>query len=59
MKVNPVPIENLIDEAIKIGRQEVVEWIDKTFSKAITLDQMRATMTYQKQLKEWGINKED
>ncbi len=34
---------------------EVVEWENNTFNKSITLNQMRATTTYQAQLKDWGI----
>jgi len=37
------------------GINEVVGWINNTFNKAITLDQMRATTTYQTKLKDWGI----
>ena len=37
------------------ARREVVQWINTTFNKAITLDQMRATNTWQSKLKEWGV----
>ena len=41
--------------ARKEGRREVVEWINKTFNEDITIAQMMATGTWQRQIKEWGI----
>lgn len=43
--------------SFKAGIKEVVEWIHHTFNKAITLDQMSATTTWQSKLEEWGIDK--
>jgi len=45
-----------IDEAFKAGQREVVEWINKVFSKRITIDLMMATHAWQAYLKEQGID---
>ena len=44
-----------MDKSFKAGQREVVEWMDKTFAKTITIDQMMATNTWQAQVKEWGL----
>ena len=49
----------IVDEALKeekqAGRKEVVEFTF-LFNRDITLNQMRATNLYQKQMEEWGID---
>ena len=42
-------------EGKKAGRREVI-YFTYLFKKDITLNQMRATNLYQKQVKEWGLN---
>ena len=49
---------DMMEISFKAGIREVVEWEHKTFSKSITLNQMRATNTYQAKLKDWNIKEE-
>ena len=55
MKATPIPMEKLIDEAIKMGRKEVVDWIEAGRIPFFTFSDLYRMDGWDKRLREWDL----